>query len=125
MNDKKIKIQLLADRLQNLLQLVDIFIDNLEDGDFELLEQTRESLINKINTNNGALPIIMAFGGTYDDTEDKAKVDTLDCLISMIKARKELRDYLLQAEKQKRKYARCIKYIWGDIDGRRYNNRNK
>lgn len=101
MNDKKIKIQLLADRLQNLLQLVDVFIDNLEDGDFELLEQTKESLINKINTNNGALPIIMAFGGTYDDTEDKAKVDTLDCLISMIKTRKELRDYLLQAEKQK------------------------
>ena len=101
MNDKEIKIQLLADRLQNLLQLVDIFIDNLEDGDFELLEQTKESLINKINTNNGALPIIMAFGGTYDDTEDKAKVDTLDCLISMIKTRKELREYLLQAKKQK------------------------
>lgn len=101
MNDKKIKIQLLADRLQGLLQVTDIFIDSLEDGDFELLEQTKESLINKISTNNGALPIIMAFGGAYDDTEDKAKVDTLDCLISMIKTRKELREYLLQAEKQK------------------------
>lgn len=101
MSEKKIRIEFLTDRLQNLLQLVDIFIDNLKDGDFELLEQSKESLINKIRTNNGALPIITACGGTYDDTEDKAKVDTLDCLISMIKTRKELREYLLQAEKQK------------------------
>lgn len=101
MNDKKIKIQLLADKLQGLLQVTDIFIDSLEDGDFELLEQTKESLINKISTNNGALPVIMACGGTYDDTEDRAKLETLDCIITMIEIRKELRDYLLQAEKQK------------------------
>lgn len=101
MNDKKIKIELLADRLQNLMKLIDIFIDNLEAGDYELLEQTRECLINKIRTNNGALPLIMACGGNYDDTEDRAKLETLECIITMINIRKELRDYLLQAEKQK------------------------
>lgn len=101
MNGKKVRIEFLADRLQNLLQLIDMFIENLEDGDLELLEQTKNCLIDKIRTNNGALPVIMACGGTYDDTEDRAKLETLDCLITMINIRKELRDYLLQAEEQK------------------------
>lgn len=101
MKDKKIRVELLADRLQNLLQLVDEFMVSLEEDDFELLEETKECLINKISTNNGALPLIMACGGNYDDTEDRAKLETLECIITMINIRKELRDYLVQAEKQK------------------------
>lgn len=36
MKDKKIRVELLADRLQNLLQLIDAFMTSLEEGDFEL-----------------------------------------------------------------------------------------
>ena len=35
--DKKIKIQILADRLTPLLQLVDEFMESLKDEDYELI----------------------------------------------------------------------------------------
>lgn len=100
--DKKIKIQILADRLTPLLQLVDDFMGSLTDEDYELLKETRDCLQDKINYGNSASVIIMALGGNYDDTEDRMKIKTLDCLIDLLKSRKEYKKALVkQQEKQK------------------------
>ena len=100
--DKKIKIQILADRLTSLLQLVDGFMESLTDEDYELLKETKDCLQDKINYGNSASVVIMALGGNYDDTEDRMKIKTLDCLIDLLKSRKEYKKALVkQQEEQK------------------------
>lgn len=102
MEDKKIKIQILADRLTPLLQLVDGFMESLTDEDYELLKETKDCLQNKINYGNSASVVIMALGGNYNDTEDRMKIKTLDCLIDLLNSRKEYKEALLkQQEEQK------------------------
>ena len=100
--DKKTKIQILADKLTPILQLADGFIESLTDEDYELLKETRACLQNKINYGNSASVVIMALGGNYDDTEDRMKIKTLDCLIDLLNSRKEYKEALLkQQEEQK------------------------
>ena len=100
--NKKIKIQILADRLTPLLQLVDGFMESLTDEDYELLKETKDCLQDKINYGNSASVVIMALGGNYDDTEDRMKIKTLDCLIDLLKSRKEYKKALVkQQEEQK------------------------
>ena len=100
--NKKIKIQILADRLTPLLQLVDGFMESLNDEDYELIKETRNCLQDKINYGNSASVIIIALGGNYDDTEDRMKIKTLDCLIDLLNSRKEYKEALLkQQEEQK------------------------
>ena len=100
--DKKIKIQILADRLTPLLQLVDDFMESLNDEDYELIKETRNCLQDKINCGNSASVVIMALCGNYDDTEDRMKIKTLDCLIDLLKIRKEYKKALVkQQEEQK------------------------
>ena len=100
--DKKIKIQILADRLTPLLQLVDGLMESLNDEDYELLKETKDCLQDKINYGNSASVVIMALGGNYNDTEDRMKIKTLDCLIDLLKSRKEYKKALVkQQEEQK------------------------
>ena len=106
--DKKIKIQILADRLTSLLQLVDGFMESLNDEDYELIKETRNCLQDKINYGNSASVLIMALGGNYDDTEDRMKVKTLDCLIELIKTRKEYREELLEKQEEQKNRQEAI-----------------
>lgn len=106
--DKKIKIQILADRLTPLLQLVDGFMESLTDEDYELLKETKDCLQDKINYGNSASVVIMALGGNYDDTEDRMKVKTLDCLIELIKTRKEYREELLEKQEEQKNRQEAI-----------------
>ena len=106
--DKKIKIQILADRLTPLLQLVDGFMESLTDEDYELLKETKDCLQDKINYGNSASVLIMALGGNYDDTEDRMKVKTLDCLIELIKTRKEYREELLEKQEEQKNKQEAI-----------------
>ena len=100
--DKKAKIQILADKLMSLLPLVDSFMESLTDEDYELLKETRACLQDKINYGNSVSVVIMALGGNYDDTEDRMKIKTLDCLIDLLKSRKEYKKALVkQQEEQK------------------------
>ena len=106
--DLKEKVQILADRLQSLLPLVDIFVNNISDEDFELLETAKDGLQDKINYGNSASVLIMALGGNYDDTEDRMKVKTLDCLIELIKTRKEYREELLEKQEEQKNKQEAI-----------------
>ncbi len=98
--EKKEKVQILADKLNNVLPLIDSFMNSLNDEDFELLKETKEVLKEKINTNNSALTLILACGGNYDDIEDRFKIKTLDCLIDLIKTRKEFKEEQTKAQKK-------------------------
>ena len=106
--DKKTKIQILADRLTSLLQLVDGFMEDLTDEDYELLKETRDCLQDKINYGNSASVVIMALGENYDDTEDRMKIKTLDCLIDLLKSRKECKEVLLKQQEDKKNKQEAI-----------------
>lgn len=100
--DKELKIKLLSDKIMSLLPLVDSIMESMDDEDFEPLKETRECLRDKINHGNSASVVIFALGGNYDDTEDRMKLKTLDCLIELIKARKEYRKELLEKKKNRK-----------------------
>lgn len=106
--DKKIKIQILADRLTPLLQLVDGFMESLTDDDYELLNETRDCLQDKINYGNSASVVIMALGGNYNDTEDRMKIKTLDCLIDLLKSRREYKETLLEQQEEQKNMQEAI-----------------
>lgn len=98
---EKEKIQALADKLSLIFSIINNFMNELDDEDFELLKQNKEVLEDKINTNNSALALICACGGDYDDTEDRMKVKTLECLIELIKVKLEYRDEMIKREEEK------------------------
>lgn len=98
MENKKEKAQKLANKLNDILPLIDGFMNSLNDEDFELLEESKQALKERINTNTSAMPLIMACGGNYNDTEDRMKIKTLDCLIKLIKARKEFKEEKIKAQ---------------------------
>lgn len=106
--DKKIKIQILADKLMSLLPLVDGFMESLTDEDYELLEETRNCLQDKISYGNSAAIVIIALGGNYDDTEDRMKIKTLDCLIDLLKSRKEYREEMLKKQEEQKNRQEAI-----------------
>lgn len=106
--NKKIKIQILADRLTPLLQLVDGFMESLTDEDYELLKETKDCLQDKINYGNSASVVIMALGGNYDDTEDRMKIKTLDCLIDLLKSRKEYKKALVKKQEEQKNRQEAI-----------------
>ncbi len=99
MLNKEEKVKILAEKLNNILPLLDGFMNSLNEEDFELLEESKEVLQEKININNSALVLINACGGDYDDTEDRMKVKTLDCLIDLLKVRKEYKEEKMKQEK--------------------------
>lgn len=109
MDDKQLKVEMLADRLSSILPLIDGFAESLSEEDNELLIEAMETLKNKINRNNSALPIIFACGGNYDDAEDTMKLKTLDCLINLIKIRKEYKEIMLQSQKEKDNMQQVLK----------------
>lgn len=106
--DKNVKIQILADRIMSLLPLVDGIMEGIDEEDLELLEETRECLKDKISYGNSASVVIMALGGNYDDTEDRMKIKTLDSLVELIKARKEYREELLKQQESQKKRQETI-----------------
>lgn len=96
---RKEKIQLIADTLGMLLQQIDTFTMNFTKEDLDIMEESKEALESKILHNMSALPLIIALGGDYDETEDKMKIATLDELISIIKARNEYKEKAIQTKK--------------------------
>lgn len=100
MEDKKVKAQILADKLNSVLLLIDGFMNNLSEEEIELLEESRQALKERINTNTSAMPLIIACGGNYDETEDRMKIKTLECLINLIKVRKEFKEEAIKAQRK-------------------------
>lgn len=110
-NEKKERIQLIADTLEMLLQQIDVFTMNFTKEDLEILEKSKEKLEEKILHNNSALPLIYALGGDYDDTEDRMKIETLEGLISIIKSRNEYKDKAIKIKEEKAKRQEILKLM--------------
>ena len=109
MEDTKEKVEALSFVLKELLQQVDMFTQPLTKEDFDLLEKAKKGLENKISKNMSALPLIMAFGGNYDSTEDEMKLKTLNLLIELIKTRIEFREKMNEQIKRNANLKEALK----------------
>ena len=98
--DKQLQAQLLADKIQPLLMLVDNLMEDLSDEDINLLEESKKTLLENINIQQSAMTLTMAFGINTDTTEEEFKAETLDKLITLIKVRKEYKDALIEKKKK-------------------------
>ena len=98
--EKKERAKLIADTIEMLLQQVDMFINMMTAEDIEILEESRETLEEKISYNQSAMALILALGGNYDSAEDEMKIETLNCLIKLIKARNKYKEETLEKQKQ-------------------------
>lgn len=78
-----------AESVSNFFIVFDGLFLHEEDAE-QLLTDLKKHLKNKISRNETALPVIMAMGGNYDSDIDRAKVQEVDALLNMIKARKNL-----------------------------------
>lgn len=84
-----------------------------EENAEELLCEARESLKEKVLHNESALPVIIALGGNYDSGIDSAKVEEITALLGLIKARKHLRDVMIQSNARKDRNTELLAQIFG------------
>ena len=96
--EKRQKVQAIANVIQNLLQQVDIFTQVLTKEDFGILEEAKNSLKEKISYKQSAMPLLLAIGADPDTTEDEMKLKTINLLIELIKARIEFREEMLKLQ---------------------------
>ena len=61
----------------------------------------------RINTNISALP--KKSGGNYDEPEDTMKIHILDCIIDLLKTRKEYKEALIQQQENQKNRAEKLK----------------
>ena len=106
--EKKKKVQAIANIIQSLLQQVDIFTQVLTKEDFEILEETKDVLENKISYKQSAMPLLLAIGAEADTTEDEMKLKTIDLLIELIKARVEYKEEMLKLQEKSQKNQETI-----------------
>lgn len=112
------KVQILADKMQPLLTLIDVFANDLDEEDINLLKESKEILLNHINMQHSAVTLTMAFGINTDTTEEEYKAKTLENLIDLINVRKEYKNAMLdKLENQKniQKNREELMRIFGNI----------
>ena len=93
-----------AEELANKIKILFAYLDNLfieEDLCEEFLALTKKRLEEHISINESALAVIIAMGGDYDSTVDRAKVNELTALLDLIKARENLRAAVENERKRK------------------------
>ena len=98
---KKQKAQLLADKIQPMLQLIDMFINDMSDEDFKLLKESEETLSNHISMQHSAVTLTSAFGIKTDTLEEEHKLKTLNLLIYLLEERKQYKEDMLQQQLEK------------------------
>ncbi len=94
--EKKERAVLIADTIQMLLQQIDLFTAKMTKEDIEIMLESKQALENKISYNQSAMALILALGGDYDSSEDEMKIETLNCLIKIIKVRNEYKEKVIK-----------------------------
>lgn len=100
--EKKEKVQAIADIIQDLLQQVDLFTQVLSKEDFEILEEAKETLKNKISYKQSASPLLFAIGADADTTEDEMKLKTINLLIDLMKTRIEFKEEMIKLQEERK-----------------------
>lgn len=75
----------------------------------ELLALTKKRLEEHISINESALAVIIAMGGDYDSSVDRAKVKEITALTDLINARKSLKNATVEEDKRKKHKAEMLK----------------
>ncbi len=99
--DKKEKSQLLADKIQPMLQLIDMFMNDMTDDDFELLKESEETLMQHISMQHSAITLTSAFGIKTDTLEEEHKLKTLKILILLLEERKQYKEDMINKQIEK------------------------
>lgn len=100
--DKKNQVQILADIIQPLMQQIDLLTSALSTEDFKLLDEAKETLSSHINFKQSAAPVVLAFGGSIDTTDEEYKLKSLELLIEIMKTRIKYREELIELEEKER-----------------------
>lgn len=90
---KKSDMQIVADMITQIIHLVDAF----DKDDLEILNQLRDEMKGNIGYNQAVSIVAVACGGQmYERGEDDAKIKELEGLITLVKARMELRGIVIE-----------------------------
>lgn len=84
-----------------------------EDEAEELLAEVKTSLKEKVSYNESVLPVIMAMGGSYDSDVDRAKIEEIEALQNLLKARKKLQKATEDANKRRNTNAELLASMLG------------
>lgn len=104
------KIRLFAESIKDFFLYFDLVF--LTDADTEkLIEDTMNSLKEKVNRNEAALPLIIAMGGNYDSNIDRAKLEEAEALLDLIKARKKVQSATKEQSERKKDNAELLRFF--------------
>ena len=109
--EKEKRIKLIADTIQYLMQQIDVFVNQITLDDIGILVECKDALKEKILRNESAMALIFALGGNYDSLEDEMKIETLDCLIRIIKARNKYKNKVLEEKEEMRKRQETLRRL--------------
>ena len=109
--EKKQRAKLIAETIEMLLGQIDVFTSMMTAEDIEILEESRASLEEKISYNQSAMALILALGGDYDSAEDEMKIETLNCLIGIIKARNKYRKEAIEKQEVLKKRKEVLRMM--------------
>lgn len=106
------KIKELAESLTSFFIVLDGLFLYEEDNE-ALLTEAAESLEKKVLHNESALPVIMALGGNYDSEIDRAKIEELQALEALIRARKRVREETIKAGRKTETNKETLQALFG------------
>ena len=109
--EKEKRVKLIADTIEHLMNQIDLFVSQMNYEDIELLLECKDTLKEKISRNESAMALIFALGGNYDSSEDEMKIETLDCLIRIIKARNKYKNKMLEKQEKMKKRNEALKML--------------
>lgn len=109
--EKEKRVKLIADTIEYLMNQIDLFVNQMTYEDIEILIECKDSLKEKISRNESAMALIFALGGNYDSSEDEMKIETLDCLIRIIKARNKYKNKVLEEQEKMKKRNEALKML--------------
>lgn len=109
--EKEKRIKLIAETIEYLMKQIDLFVNQMTYEDIEILIESKEALKEKISRNESAMALIFALGGDYDSSEDEMKIETLDCLIKIIRARNKYKNKVLEKQEEMKKRQETLRIL--------------
>lgn len=109
--EKEKRVKLIAETIEYLMKQIDLFVNQMTYEDIEILIESKEALKEKISRNESAMALIFALGGDYDSSEDEMKIETLDCLIKIIRARNKYKNKVLEKQEKMKKRQETLRIL--------------
>ena len=109
--EKEKRVKLIADTIEYLMKQIDLFVNQMTYEDIEILIESKDALKEKISRNESAMALIFALGGNYDSSEDEMKIETLDCLIKIIKLKNKYKEKVIEQKEQLKKRQETLRML--------------